>query len=848
MRFFALRYFASPYSFVELEASFKREMHARIAWTLPRLSNVAALAQQRAAALAPAERLARDESAACAGRRHVLVAASFWDAGHSSHRITAPLVRALGERVCTYLLLAARLRPGRGGVEADGDNASAVAATDADADTGADAARRAAEQLRALQTSGFGFRQVVSHSVRDDDVAGALALHLAASTARFDAVLFPSVGMSGADILLASMRSAPLQIVLYGHSSSTRSGAADVFVGGLAPEVLGPLASDLHAPATDCAAAARALERLAHIALEAGAGVADAGTSAGAGAGTGEGSAGVERMPLVALCGDAAPAASAAPCTPRSAAVAMSGAAARASVAELLGGACRSTFAAGERFGPALARRLADAQSRYSERLLLVPGLGLWFSGTFPQVARGEGLARPPPRGATLAQLVAAARDFSRLAGLLEDGGGGDGGDGGDGDGDGVGDGGGDGIGGGSDNHAAALGAVEWRGVGVRVRAAADAVNASGSAANDDVDDDEGATSAWRTDAGGDYAGDGPAAPLRAALVWSLVKWNSAHLERTLRAVEAAQRAWARARRACVADAAAAAATSGAGAGAGAELPSSPLPAAARLPAPQRALCESLLRASGGMRAPQQQQQPPPPLRFELVALVSMDALDPLRELAVGAALRRLIEPRFADGSVRLRLVTDASTPRGYLARLAACDAALDAQPFAACNTMQDLLTLAVPAASLAHDGAFEGGEGWATAQGPWDGDGGEGGGRGGRAEPEQRGRGLGAEAEAAPGPRTPLRWRSGIGAALLTRAGLSGLVALSARELRAKSAALLANPFLRAAWRARMAAAEWRAALEMDDEAARDAGAVAALVESAAKANEGPPGAYAAE
>ena len=52
---------------------------------------------------------------------------------------------------------------------------------------------------------------------------------------------------------------------------------------------------------------------------------------------------------------------------------------------------------------------------------------------------------------------------------------------------------------------------------------------------------------------------------------------------------------------------------------------------------------------------------------------------------------------------MRLRLVTDASTPRGYLARLAACDAALDAQPFAACNTMQDLLTLAVPAASLAN-------------------------------------------------------------------------------------------------------------------------------------------------
>jgi len=83
-----------------------------------------------------------------------------------------------------------------------------------------------------------------------------------------------------------------------------------------------------------------------------------------------------------------------------------------------------------------------------------------------------------------------------------------------------------------------------------------------------------------------------------------------------------------------------------------------------------------------------------------------------------------------------------------------------------------------------------------------------------------------------------------------------------SARELRAKSAALLANPFLRAAWRLRMATAaggaqqqqqqqqeqQWSAAAEMREEAARDAALVAGLVERAAARAEASEAAEAAE
>ena len=81
-------------------------------------------------------------------------------------------------------------------------------------------------------------------------------------------------------------------------------------------------------------------------------------------------------------------------------------------------------------------------------------------------------------------------------------------------------------------------------------------------------------------------------------------------------------------------------------------------------------------------------------------------------------------------------------------------------------NTLHDLLALAVPVVSLSHDGLFE------------------------------------------DGTATPLRWRSALGASVLTKAGLSGLVALDEAEFAAKFARLAANPYLREAWRRRIAAA----------------------------------------
>ena len=75
------------------------------------------------------------------------------------------------------------------------------------------------------------------------------------------------------------------------------------------------------------------------------------------------------------------------------------------------------------------------------------------------------------------------------------------------------------------------------------------------------------------------------------------------------------------------------------------------------------------------------------------------------------------------------------------------------------------------------------------------------------------------------------------VGAEVLSRAGLTGLVALDAAEARFKAAALLADPFVRAAWRLRIAEepARWRGVLaggaDSGGSAAEDAASVAALV-----------------
>ena len=152
------------------------------------------------------------------------------------------------------------------------------------------------------------------------------------------------------------------------------------------------------------------------------------------------------------------------------------------------------------------------------------------------------------------------------------------------------------------------------------------------------------------------------------------------------------------------------------------------------------------------------------------VALLAFTPMDGLRAAALQALLGRLLAaeaPPSARGSLALRHVFRVAHMGEYLAGLAASDVVLDAQPFAGGNTLHDALALALPVVSLAHDGELE------------------------------------------PGTRTPLRWRSALGASILTVAGLSGLVALDEAAFDDKFARLAANPYLREAWRARIAGGE---------------------------------------
>lgn len=662
-------YFASSYFFVELEAEFKSQMHARIGWTLPRISSLAYDAATRSASMPRFSLYQGEDKGTGNGLHtingtsqcslHILVISSFWDTGHSSHRITAPLIHSLQQKACLYLLYARKV----GKVHAD--------------------------------TSGF--KQVLSHSLLDSDLAGAYALHLNIKEAGFDAVLFPSIGMSPVDMVLSSFRSAPLQIVTYGHSASTHSPVIDAFLGGSEPEVLGPVSSPIHALDIDCSPVLEAMAsslrsemrriRAGFINIDGGNGSRWPMTSETDTDGSNEHHSDNLHPSTIApgLC--------------------------RTIFDEHQHGAessehCDTNVSA---FSKQLRHHLLDAQNRYSEKLLLLPGLGLWFTNAFPSIAseilathNASRLISDAGAGnASLGSLVHASHAWARLA------------------------------------RDASVGADHF---------------ADGLATEIEVRDAIAATS-WRGSA---------SAPVRIALVWSLVKWNAGHLQRVLRVIHAAQAHFERAWHACnwtVGD----------------TLDTSQ-PQHTRIEA---AMCDQLLAS-----------YLEPVLHIHLVPFINLDMTDdPLEALAVITQLRRLIEPQFDDGSVVVEPVTGAETPQEYYTHLSQVDVAIDNQPFAACNTMQDLLALSIPIVSMSHDGEFE------------------------------------------PGTTTPLRWRSTIGSSILTKVGLTGLVAINEAEFYSKNAALISSPVLRAAWRWRMQNSDWRTALMNQGAADADAETVLRMV-----------------
>jgi hypothetical protein len=693
-------YFSASYHFVDLERPFKAALHARMAGFLPAVPAVAEAASalvagtdamggsSRGPLVHPPPRFVLSRSPACAA--HVLVVDTFYYRGFASHRVTTPLVHAMqrarwgreGEttattrgssveaprrRLCLYLLYGyGSSSSSKGGGGGGGGQNSPPPQDDADDDVD-------------------GFEQAIGAPAWDEGRTGAAWRVAAAHTIRetgFDLVWFASVGMAPFDISLASFRLGAVQAMSVGHPASTGSAdSMDAFVSGALPEVLGPVSAPLDDVWADdgssggggCThvvdAAAELLERMCVDGL---------------GAGPAPSAAlpplPTARFPLLVmsdgrLCGafsaainhhnTTAPPASRR-VNPRCRGVDGSGD----------GGALDSTT---------LLRRLVDAQARYSERLVLVPGIGMGLTDLVTRVALPL-RRRPTPHPSRTILLDGAAA----LSAFLSEA---------------------------APRHALArrLARVPF------------------------VDGGAGLA----------FAGASPSHPLTLALSWSNPKHNARHFGRVLDCIAAAhllyRRMWTR----CVDDHVLRGSF----------------------------VCASLLRRadegeSGGWKGE------PAGLHVRLLLFTPMDAL---RSVGLQAILQRQIRahPVLADAPpVIIEHVSRTNGMADYLGRLADADLALDAQPFAGGNTMQDLLALAVPVLSLAHDGDF---------------------GDAGRNSSSSSTSGNGAP------PPSPLRWRSGLGAGILTKLGLSGLVAVEEDELRGKFAALVCNPLLRAAWRERL-------------------------------------------
>ena len=158
-------------------------------------------------------------------------------------------------------------------------------------------------------------------------------------------------------------------------------------------------------------------------------------------------------------------------------------------------------------------------------------------------------------------------------------------------------------------------------------------------------------------------------------------------------------------------------------------------------------LCERLLAQGGDV------------LQFKLLLFVPMDGL---RAAAMQALLTRQVEASVPFTTISH--VFNAGHMGEYLSALGESDLGFDSQPFSGGNTLHDFLSLSVPVVSLSHDGQLDN------------------------------------------GTITPLRWRSALGASILTISRLTGLVAIDDHEQMMKFAKLATNPFLRDLWRIRIA------------------------------------------
>lgn len=704
-------YFSTSYHALQLERQFKAALHQRYASCLNRVPSIAQAADEMLAStssLIPRFTLLNDASRC---KTQVLVIDAFWYRGFASHRVTTPLVNHMlhpGSGICGYLLYGYQ-----GSRPASSSSASsASASTAALIDDSDDDASRA------------GFVQAIGAPVWDEAITGSawrLATVRSIAGTSFDAVWFASVGMSSFDIAMASFRMAPVQAMSVGHPASTGSSNMDYYVSGILPEVIGPIAADIHAivnswqlqdamgpdgsaSTADCSAFGgdcRPVLAAINAAVTA---------SCSAVQTVDEGARLASfRPPLISACDTASggrqpvrwceccghPNATAAQLMLKL-------------LSQTMLSRCRPygfdlSPSASLPFPQQLESRLLDAQARYSERLVLVPGIGMGLTDLVTTAGVQYRPVLPSIDVLPLEQLQWMSRAVSSLAASAAP----------------------------SEGQARAM----LRGHERHPTAMDTLLGVAAGANSSDDGARAGHNFGWK--------GSSPTDPLIIAVSWSNPKWQYRHAHRLMRCVAVAQAAFRLLWHRCE------------------------LSHLRNLP-----ICADLHERISS-----------PVLHVRLDIFTPMDAL---RSLAFRAVLGRMINATTTlhPGSVSINHVRSTSSLSEYLRLLSAAHVAVDSQPFAGGNTMQDMLSVGLPMVSLAHDGENE-----PAHRGPTPGSTLEDGG----------------SADSRVGAPTPLRWRSALGSSILTKLGLSGLVALDEDDLFSKVAALAVNPFLRALWSGRI-------------------------------------------
>jgi hypothetical protein len=601
--------FASSYFFAgsKIEARFKNEMHKRIDYISPRVNIIAKGALSETIRDKLPVFLSPDDIR-LEGKLRLLVISTHWSPGHSSYRITASVVRALA---------ANRLL---------NNSMSQIAVSLLYATT---------QLLDTSDTfSRDGFVEAHLYSIPDDDVIGAEALSLKIKEAKFDAIFYPSLGMSGADVIVSSHRLAPLQLVSYGHSASSFSPMIDVFVTGFESEILGPISSNIYKASVDCSPVLDALVEFSKLDEE----------------------ITIHPSNISPLCETSLP-----PHIP---------------------------------FSTSLRKRLQSAKNRFSESLLLVPGLGISFTPTFPAIANTFRTIAPLSH-ISIVTLIKSATLMQSLAS------------------------------------------------GVQERK-----SLTNNTKNIKYKHLSGLDSSF-------FRGT-RCAPIKIALVWSLVKWNLNHLNRLFEILLRAKDLWKHSILNCKQE-------------------------TGKMLNENKQICTLLLQAikectsiTSSSTTSSTIDSLDTNLYIHLTAFTAIDTDGGLlKRLAVETLISRRVHEKFKDDTVSFKLISNASQPITYLGALSQSDVAIDSSPFAACNAMQDFVSLAIPIAGIGtvldfdHNDVDE----------------------------------INSSSN--------IRWRSTIGASMLTKLGLTGLVALSEEAFLEKSSHLIFNPFLRLVWKRRMSTSD---------------------------------------